>query len=470
MPLKKPFILVVDDDRVTCDLLCEVFEGEGLNAEFALSGEAALALLESGKDLPDLIISDIRMKTGLDGLGLLEQMQLKFPQIPIALMTAFGSSGTAIRAIKGGAFDYISKPFEIDELVIVVRRALADKTAEPENLIEIKESENDDEPISETTIIGRSPSMLEIFKMIARISDSAAAILITGESGTGKELVAKSIHRNGSRRDAPFIGVNCGALTETLIESELFGHVKGAFTGATSGTRGIFEQAADGTVFLDEIGETSPALQVKLLRVLQEREFVPVGGENPVKMSARVIAAGNADLDELSRNGNFRRDLFYRLNVINIHLPPLRNRREDIPLLAKYFLKKHTPEGVSTLVLEKPAEDWLAAQDWLGNIRELENAVERGVTLNQNGRITLADLGAEIKRETIHKNGAASRDYAMNNLEKIFSDFPDLKEIEWRYAQMVLEAVDGNQTRAAEILGINRKTLYRLTLRKSPQT
>jgi DNA-binding NtrC family response regulator len=288
MPRKIPQILTVDDDAVTCELLCEVFTREGFGAEFANSGEAALAVVS--QQCPDLLLSDIRMKTRLDGLSLLEIVRREYPAVPVVLMTAFGSIETAVRAVKEGAFDYISKPFNIDELVAIVRRALANGTGKQ------VASDLDDEDRS-SGLIGRTPAMLEIYKMIARVSDSRAAVLITGESGTGKELVARAIHNHGTRSTERFVAVNCGALTETLLESELFGHVKGSFTGAIANKRGIFEQAGEGTVFLDEISETSAALQVKLLRVLQEREVVPVGGTEPIRVGARVIAASNSDLE-----------------------------------------------------------------------------------------------------------------------------------------------------------------------------
>src|SRR5689334_7779050 len=383
MPRKVPQILTVDDDAVTCELLCEVFAREGFGAAFANSGEDALA--EVARQPPDLLLSDIRMKTPLDGLSLLEMVRREYPSIPVVLMTAFGSIETAVRAVKEGAFDYISKPFNIDELVAIVRRALANGTSK-----QVADLEDDE---GGAGLIGRTPAMLEIYKMIARVSDSRAAVLITGESGTGKELVARAIHNHGTRSTERFVAVNCGALTETLLESELFGHVKGSFTGAISNKRGIFEQAGEGTVFLDEISETSAALQVKLLRVLQEREVVPVGGTDPIKVGARVIAASNSDLEKLSASGAFRGDLLYRLNVMQLHLPPLRERREDIQMLVGHFLRKHAGPDAS-IALDDKAMQSLTAYSWPGNVRELENVIERAVTLNQGGVVTMEDLPA----------------------------------------------------------------------------
>ncbi|HEX3253825.1 MAG TPA: sigma-54 dependent transcriptional regulator [Pyrinomonadaceae bacterium] len=452
MPRKIPQILTVDDDAVTCELLCEVFAREGFGAAFANSGEAALVEVE--RQLPDLLLSDIRMKTRLDGLSLLEIVRREYPSVPVVLMTAFGSIETAVRAVKEGAFDYISKPFNIDELVAIVRRALANGTGKQ------VASELDDEEGS-SGLIGRTPPMLEIYKMIARVSDSRAAVLITGESGTGKELVARAIHNHGSRSAERFVAVNCGALTETLLESELFGHVKGSFTGAIANKRGIFEQAGEGTVFLDEISETSAALQVKLLRVLQEREVVPVGGTESIKVGARVIAASNSDLEKLAASGAFRGDLLYRLNVIQLHLPPLRQRREDIHLLVAHFLRKHAHGPTPAVGPDQKTMHCLSAYSWPGNVRELENVIERAITLNQGGVMTMEDLPARIRLQPSTETPPLSAD----DLEQLFSGLPNLDEIERRYILHVLDATGNNRKRTAEILGINRKTLYRMAAR-----
>lgn len=452
MPHKAPHILTVDDDAVTCELLCEVFTREGFGAAFANSGESALAVV--AQQPPDLLLSDIRMKTKLDGLSLLEIVRREYPSIPVVLMTAFGSIETAVRAVKEGAFDYISKPFNIDELVAIVRRALANGNGK-----QVASDLEDEERSS--GLIGRAPAMLEIYKMIARVSDSRAAVLITGESGTGKELVARAIHNHGARSMERFVAVNCGALTETLLESELFGHVKGSFTGAIANKRGIFEQAGEGTVFLDEISETSAGLQVKLLRVLQEREVVPVGSTDPIKVGARVIAASNSDLEKLAAAGNFRGDLLYRLNVIQLHLPPLRQRREDIPLLIAHFLRKHAHAPGFAIAPDTRAMQCLTAYAWPGNVRELENVIERAITLNQGGVITTEDLPARIRQQPSHDTTPLSAD----DMEQLFIGLPNLDEIERRYILHVLEATGNNRKRTAEILGINRKTLYRMAAR-----
>jgi two-component system response regulator AtoC len=459
MSRETPSILIVDDDNVTCELLCEVFTREGFAARFTHSGESALVAVRSGH--LDILVSDIRMKTRLDGLALLDRVRRERPLLPVILMTAFGSLETAIKAVKEGAFDYISKPFDIETMVATVQRALALRSPGRSNRVDERSGE---EEIA-SGFVGRNPAMLEIYKMIARVSDSRAAVLITGESGTGKELVARAVHAHGLRCGAPFVAVNCGALTETLLESELFGHVKGAFTGAIANKRGIFEQAGEGTVFLDEISETSAALQVKLLRALQEREVVPVGGDSPVKVQARMIAASNSDLEKLCDEGQFRRDLFYRLNVINIHLPPLRERRDDIALLVTHLLRKHTPQGQTPPIVDERALHSLTSYSWPGNVRELENVIERAITLNGSGRITPEDLPSKICGYDAESVAAKAGAPAIDDLATLFAGLPTIDEIERRYMQYVLEATGDNRKRAAEILGINRRTLYRMAER-----
>jgi two-component system, NtrC family, response regulator AtoC len=453
MPRRTLQILTVDDDPVTCELLCEVFTREGFGASFEHSGEAALAAIALRQ--PDLLLSDIRMKTRLDGLSLLEIVRREYPSIPVVLMTAFGSIETAIRAVKEGAFDYISKPFNIDELVAIVRRALANESSK-------SATATLDDDARTSGLIGRTPPMLEVYKMIARVSDSRAAVLVAGESGTGKELVARAIHNHGPRAAAPFVAVNCGALTETLLESELFGHVKGSFTGASANKRGIFEYAGEGTVFLDEVSETSPGLQVKLLRVLQERELVPVGGTEIIKIRARVIAASNSDLEKLSAAGAFRRDLLYRLNVIQINLPPLRERRDDIPLLVAHFLRRHASSAQPQVAIDEETMRSLTAYSWPGNVRELENVIERAITLSQDARLTNDDLPVRIR---LKQGVTDTPPLSADDLAQLFSGLPSLDEIERRYILHVLDATGSNRKRTAEILGINRKTLYRMAAR-----
>lgn len=450
-----PRIMIVDDDAVTCELLCEVFERQGFDVHFEQSGDAALSVMTTQH--PDVIVSDICMKTRLDGLALLDHVRREYPQTPVVLMTAFGSIDTAIRAVKQGAFDYISKPFKMDTVISTVRRALVTQSTPATGI----GNDADDHELA-SGLIGRNPGMLEIYKMIACVTDSRSAVLVTGESGTGKELIARAIHSNGPRHAEPFVAVNCGALAETLLESELFGHVKGSFTGAIGNKRGIFELAEEGTVFLDEISETSAALQVKLLRVLQEREVTPVGGNSVMKVQARVIAASNRDLDDLCDQGVFRRDLFYRLNVINIHVPPLRERRDDITLLVAYLLRRHTPEGHLPTVVEDSTLDFLNSYAWPGNVRELENVIERAITLNRDGRITPEDLPARVR---FNRTEAIEEERKSDDLASLFAGMPSLDEVERRYLLYVLEATGGNRSRAAEIIGISRRTIYRMAAR-----
>lgn len=455
MSRELPRILIVDDDAVTCELLCEVFHRQGFDVHFEQSGDAALAVMTTQE--PDVIVSDIRMKTRLDGLALLDQVRRQYPKTPVVLMTAFGSIETAIRAVKQGAFDYISKPFKMDAVISTVRRALVSQSASSAEASDV----TDDNEFS-SSLIGRSSEMLAIYKMIACVSDARAPVLVTGESGTGKELIARAIHSNGPRYKEPFVAVNCGALAETLLESELFGHVKGSFTGAFTNKRGLFELAQEGTVFLDEVSETSAALQVRLLRVLQEREVTPVGGNAAMSVKARVIAASNRDLDELCDQGQFRRDLFYRLNVINIHVPPLRERRDDIPLLVAHLLRKHSPENQPAPVVEESTLNLLNSYAWPGNVRELENVIERAITLKREGRITPEDLPARV---LFTQQEAMVREQKGDDLADLFTGMPSLDEVERRYLLFVLEATGGNRSRAAEIIGISRRTIYRMAAR-----
>jgi two-component system, NtrC family, response regulator AtoC len=455
----RPRITVVDDDLVTCELLCEVFAQEGFDTEHAQSGESALAAMAASR--PDVLISDIRMKTRLDGLALLELVRHHYPSTPVVLITAFGSIETAIQAIKAGAFDYVSKPFEIGTLVSTVRRALSIQSCpDPQAAAQDEEPDGDLAGV----LIGRSPAMLDVYKLVARVADSPAAVLITGESGSGKELVARAIHMHGTRHGQPFVAVNCGALPDTLLESELFGHVRGAFTGAVANRRGLFEQAGEGTVFLDEVSEMSPALQVKLLRVLQEREVVPLGGGTAVPVRARVIAASNMDLERMSAGGGFRRDLWYRLNVINIDLPPLRARADDIPLLVRHFLRKYAPDPARPPAASEAAVRLLAAYSWPGNVRELENMIERAVTLSPGRLITEDDLPAHIRQATANQASADALPDVMSGAT-MFAGLPTIDELECRYVRHVLNLEKGNRKAAAKTLGINRRTLYRMAAR-----
>lgn len=443
-------ILVVDDDESTQDLLREVLSDDGYHVITSGSGEDAL---EIGKrEFFDVIISDMKLGPSLNGLDVLRAYKAVQPESEVILITAFGSMETAIEAVKAGAFDYLSKPFKIDEVLLLVDRALNNRNLIRENRNLKRQLESQGQLSS---LVGRSPAMLEIYKKIAMVADSRSTVLIYGESGTGKELVARAIHHNGPRASQRFFAVNCGALTETLLESELFGHARGSFTGAIENKRGIFEEANGGTVLLDEVTEMSPALQVKLLRTLEEQEVRRVGSNQIIKIDVRIIAAGNKNLSELVEQGKFRKDLYYRLRVVEIDLPPLRERSEDIPLLVEHILKKLQLERGTTYSVSPPALSALLSYNWPGNIRELENALEAAVALNRSGVILPEDLPLKVRGEPRNPD----------RLQDLYADLPALDELEKRYMSHVLSVTGENKQQAARILGINRKTLYRMAER-----
>lgn len=443
-------ILVVDDDRVTRDLLHEVLAGEGYRVVTSGSGEEALEIGE--QECFDVIISDMKLGSDLNGLDVLRAYKSIQPESEVILITAFGSMETAIEAVKAGAFDYLSKPFKIEEVLLQVERALNNRNLIRENR-NLRHQLGSQVQLS--SLVGRSPSMLEVYKKIAMVSDSRSTVLIYGESGTGKELVAKAIHHNGQRASQNFFAVNCGALPETLLETELFGHVRGSFTGAVENKRGIFEEASGGTVFLDEVSEMSPALQVKLLRTLEEHEVRRVGSNQTIKVDVRIIAASNRRLADLVEEGKFREDLYYRLRVIEIELPPLRERAEDIPLLVEHFLKDLERVRSKTFNVSTEALSCLVNYPWPGNVRELENALEAAIALNRSGVIMPEDLPAKVRDES----GNADR------MEEMFVDLPSLQELEKRYLVHVLRVTRKNKAMASRILGIDRKTLYRIEAR-----
>jgi len=434
-------LLIVDDDRVTRELLREVFEKEGYDVTLAQSGETALSLM--ARDRFPLVISDIRMLE-IDGMSVLSYIKKnKLPSVVI-LMTGFGTMEGAIGAIQEGAFDYVSKPFDLGELKAVVSRGAAhyEESQRPTAaLVEMVD-------FPARTLIGKSPRIVEVYKTLARATLSPSNVLIVGESGTGKELVARGIHDNSGRRSKAFIAVNCGALTETLLESELFGHVKGAFTGAMSAKTGLFEEAHGGTLFLDEIGDIPLSLQVKLLRVLQEGELRQVGATESRRVDVRLIAATHRDLEAAVAKGQFREDLYYRLKVILIELPPLRNRMEDLPTLVEHFLarfsqKIHKP--VSHISDE--AMGILKSYHWPGNVRELEHAIERAVTMTRTTVLYPEDFPPEIRGGDKGLLPTSSTD--------------SLEDLEKAHILRVLEENQFNKSRAATVLGIDRKTLHR---------
>jgi DNA-binding NtrC family response regulator len=439
-------ILVVDDDAVARQLLADALRKDGYEVEIAGGGADAIAL---GRAKPfDVVLTDIKMGE-VDGLAVLREFRQHSPETAIVLLTAFGSMDGAVEAIKQGAYDYLAKPFRKEEVRLVVRRSLEHSRLVRENARfrgELRERHG-------SPLIGSSPAMLEVYKLIARVSSGRSTVLLEGESGTGKELVARAIHTNSPRRDRPFVPVNCAALTETLLESELFGHEKGAFTGAVTAKRGLFEAADRGTLFLDEIGDVGAALQVKLLRVIQEQEVRHVGGTVPVKVDVRIVAATNRDLARMVKEGKFREDLFYRLNVVRIVLPPLRERREDIPMLAHHFLQKVAMANGQPVRGFVPATMTLLERyHWPGNVRELENVIERTVSLAPGPLIMPDDLPDAVRKA----DGApAGGDESLLTLD----------EVEKRHLSRVLRETGGNKVRAAKILGIDRRTLYRMAER-----
>lgn len=443
-------ILVVDDDPDTQDLLREVLSEEKYTVATSGSGEEALKIGE--QELFDVIISDMKLGPNLNGLDVLKAYKAIQPESEVILITAFGTMETAIEAVKAGAFDYISKPFKIDEVLLQVSRAIESRNLIRENR-SLKRQLGTQGQLS--SLVGRSPAMLEIYKKIAMVSDARSTVLIYGESGTGKELVAKAIHYNGARAGQRFLAVNCGAMTEPLLETELFGHVRGSFTGAFENKRGILEEASGGTVFLDEVSEMSPALQVSLLRAIEEQEVRRVGSNQAIKTDVRFIAASNKILGAMVQEGQFRADLYYRLRVVEINLPPLRDRAEDIPLLVEHFLKKLGRERNQTFSVSTQALSALLSYEWPGNVRELENALEATVALNRSGVVNLEDLPPKVRPEG--QNG--------DRLERLHADLPSLDELAKRYLLHVLKVTRDNKARAASIMGIDRKTLYRMAQR-----
>jgi two-component system response regulator HydG len=442
---EKPRILVVDDEESHRIMLRAVLKEEGYEVSEASDGTEAVKAVE--QEPFDLILLDIRMTT-MDGIEALTEIHKKSPLVPVLIMTAYASVKTAVEALKAGAFEYLTKPLDIEELKILIEKALEHYHLREENLV-LKERLGDRFDFSK--IIGKSKKMKEVFDTLSLVAPTDATVLILGESGTGKELAANAIHQNSPRASQPFIKVSCAALPETLLEGELFGHEKGAFTGAIARREGRFQLAHRGTIFLDEVGEMSVTTQTKLLRVLQEKEFEPLGSTRTVKVDVRVIAASNKDLDREAKEGRFREDLFYRLNVVPISLPPLRDRKEDIPALATHFFAIYRDKNRKQLNdISGKAMDLLMRYDWPGNIRELENCIERAVILARGEVIVPADLPPIIQALSIG-------DREIQGLE--LPSGMSLQEVEKALILKTLEDTGGNRTRAAEILGINRRTL-----------
>ena len=436
-------VMVVDDDADTLTLLREVVTKEGYQVETAEDAETALQRL--GEWQPDLVITDIHMP-GMDGLALLAAVREKAPDILVILLTAYGSLKTAVDAIKSGAFDYLSKPFVVDDIRLVVRRALEYKKLVRENRSlrdQLRERYRFD------NLVGSSPGMVAVYKLIARVAETDSTVLIQGESGTGKELIARAIHANSTRSSGPFVGIDTGSLAETLLESELFGHERGSFTGAIASKKGLLEQAHLGTCFLDEIADLSPVMQSKLLRSLQEREIRRVGSETPRAIDVRIIAASKKDLKPLVAAGTFREDLYYRLEVVTIALPPLRNRIEDIPLLSRYFVDKFGRNKEKPVTgISQETIPLLTRYLWPGNVRELEHVIERAIALTPHPIITPEDLPESIRTISVQEQARSL-------------GWETLQDMEMKYILRVLEAHNHDHSQTATILGIHRKTLLR---------
>jgi len=438
-------ILVVDDDLGMCGMLSDVLKEEGFSVH--TTGESFEASKILKKEEFDVIVTDLKMK-GLKGLDLLEVANKVAPLTPVIIITAFGTIESAIKAMKMGAYDYITKPFQMDELVLTVRKAMENRLLKKEVIRLRKEVES---RYDFHQLIGKSPSMQKIYNLIERISDSSSNVLITGESGTGKELVAKAIHYNGVRKEGPFVAINCAAIPETLLESELFGYKKGAFTDAKSDKKGLIFEANEGTLFLDEITEMPLTLQAKLLRVIEEREVRPLGDTTSYPIDVRIISTSNRDIGTSVQQGRFREDLYYRLKVIDIELPPLRERREDIPILVQHFIHKFGKElKRSVSGISEGALKILVSYSWPGNVRELENIIQRGITMSQHEVILPDDLPASIIQKTDEKL-----------FEKATEEKFTLDQLEKEYIKRVLIETGGNKSKAAERLGLDRKTLYR---------
>lgn len=452
-----PRIFVVDDEEGMREFLAIVLQKEGYEVETAKSGEEALSRMKKGKF--DLVITDLKMKK-ISGLDVLHKIKEKDPEIGVVLITAYASTQSAVEAMKGGAFDYIAKPFDVEELKEVVRGALKRKIREDITRAVVNQKRT---RTSFGDIIGTSPAMQRIFDLIPKVAATPTNVLITGESGTGKELVALAIHDNSPRKDGPMVTINCGGIPDTLLESELFGYQKGAFTGALTNKPGLLELAHKGTVFLDEVGELPPQLQVKLLRVVQEKAFQRIGGTEPIHVDVRFICATNKNLEEEVIKGRFREDLYYRINVVHIHVPPLRERKEDIPLLAQHFLQKYARElGKEVEGISSYAMEVLKNYHFPGNVRELENIIQRGVALEQSKLILPESLrlASHKEKEKESSGGPVSKDELLGegfNLEEW------LLEQEREFVLKALERTGGVKTEAAKLLGISFRSLrYRL--------
>ncbi len=437
-------ILIVDDEASVGQFLSIMLEREGYKVEAVLSGKEALEKI--AENPPQVVLADLRMPE-MDGIELLTRIKEEDPRIAVVIMTAYGSLESAVEAMRKGAFDYVMKPFQIEEIKLVIKRAIEERKLREENL-ELKRRVKQYE-LKE--IVGKNEKFQRVLELAKKVAPTDSTVLIRGESGTGKELIAKAIHNMSPRANSPFIAINMAALPEELLESELFGYTKGAFTGATKNKEGLFKAAEGGTILLDEISEASPRIQVKILRALQEKEITPVGSTKTIKVDVRIIASTNADLEKMVAEGRFREDLYYRLNVVYIQLPPLRERKDDIPLLTSHFLKKYT--SLYNLPPKKISDETmkiLLEYSWPGNVRELENAIERAVILSEGEVIKPADLPEKIRNR-----------FSVKVSDQVNLSGLTLEELERRYILQVLDETGWNKNRAAQILGIDPSTLYR---------
>lgn len=473
-------VMLVDDEMTMVQIVAEMLRGEGHEVIPHTTADSAFAALE--ETAPELVITDLYLdKTGAQGLEMLRRARALNPPAIVIVVTGYGSIETAVEAMKKGAYDYLEKPFKLDELRMTIQRALSYNDAISENVYLKKQLKK---KYRFNQIIGTSPAMQQVFKMVERVADTDSTVLIRGESGTGKELVAKALHYNSKRQFSTFVPINCSALPEHLLESELFGHRKGAFTGAINDKIGLFQEADGGTIFLDEVGTMSAVLQSRLLRVLQEREVRAVGDNTPVYVNVRVIAATNENLEERIKDGGFREDLYYRLNVITIDLPPLRDRMEDIPLLITHFLKAKAAENsVQIPAVSKRALAALHAHNWPGNVRELENAIERACALCENHVITVDDLPTQLhaladdsvsdsevglapgtdtgfaEKQGLADKGDGEPAAGMNQPVGVLKDF--IRDQEQSYIQRAIAQTGGDKDQAAKMLGVSLATLYR---------
>jgi DNA-binding NtrC family response regulator len=436
-------VLVVDDEKNIREGLGKVLELDGYGVLLASDGVQALEHVERGD--VDLVITDLKMPN-LSGEEVLRRSAALSPNLPVIILTGHGTIENAVQAMKDGAYDYLTKPVNMDHLSLLVQRALSTRELMLQHRAVLEELQKKSQF---SNIIGKSGAMKRIFEVVQQVAPSRAAVLITGESGVGKEMIADALHYNSPRKDKPLVKVHCAALTETLLESELFGHERGAFTGAVARKRGRFELAHLGTIFLDEIGEISPSVQIKLLRVLEDKTFERVGGEETIEVDVRVIAATNRDLKAAIQRGEFREDLYYRLNVVNIHIPPLRERKEDIPLLIAAFMKESAREnGKNIEAIEPKARIVLYNYSWPGNVRELRNCIESAVVMCKSSVITVDDLPPHVRPD-------AEQDYLK------LSTGLSLTEVEKQVIRATLAQANGNKSKAADVLGIGRKTLHR---------